>query len=145
MMIAPMIVRNAKMILSACWLAAAAPLLLILIVRQLQGFYDVPSTDPKEVWNWVSQFVVPGVTLIVGAWTVSASPSDAKPVDHPWVFWAAISMSAFYFVVLYLVVALQAGSPQPWPETFKQSALFLGIIQGVVIAVVGKFFIESAR
>src|SRR5262245_24485063 len=138
-------VRNAKMSLSLLWLLAAAPLLLILIVRQLQGFYDAPNTDPKEVWNWVSQFVLPGFTLIAGAWTVSASPSDSKTVENSWVFWAAIGMSVLYLVILYLVVALQAGSQLPWPETFKQSALFLGLIQGVVIAVLGKFFIESAR
>ena len=140
-----MIVRHAKMALSLLWMLAAAPILLILILRQLQGFYDTPNTDPKEVWNWVSQFVLPGVTLVVGAWTVSASPSDQRPIDNPWVFWAAIGMSAFYFIVLYLVVGLQGTTQQPWPETFKQSALFLGIIQGAVIAVLGKFFIESAR
>ena len=140
-----MIVRHAKMSLSMLWMFAVAPILLILILRQLDGFYDTPNTDPKEVWNWVSQFVLPGITLVAGAWTVSASPSDQKPIDNSWVFWAAIGMSAFYFIVLYLVIGLQGATQQPWPETFKQSALFLGIIQGAVIAVVGKFFIESAR
>jgi hypothetical protein len=140
-----MIVRTAKMSLSLLWLVAVAPLILILILRQMEGFYDIPSTDPKDVWSWVSQFVLPGVTLVAGAWTVSTSSADKGPVGNPSVFWIAMGMSAFYLVVLYLVVALQAGSSAPWPETFKQSALYLGIIQGAVIGIVGKFFIESAR
>jgi hypothetical protein len=140
-----MTIRTAKMCLSLLWIGAIGPLLLILIYRQLSGFYDAPNTDHREVWNWVSQFVVPGATLLAGAWTVSVSSSDEKPVGNSWVFWVAVGMSVFYFVVLYLVVSVQASSQQPWPETFKQSALFLGIIQGAVIGVLGKFFIESAK
>src|SRR5215469_16682766 len=120
-----MIVRTAKMSLSLLWLVAVAPLILILILRQMEGFYDVPDTDPKDVWSWVSQFVLPGVTLMAGAWTVSTSSADRGPVENPAVFWIAIGMSAFYLAVLYVVVATQATTTQPWPETFKQSALYL--------------------
>jgi hypothetical protein len=140
-----MIVRTAKMSLSVLWLIAIAPLILILILRQMSGFYNTPNTDLKDVWSWVSQFVLPGLTLMAGAWTVSSSPADGGPVENPIVFWIAVGMSAFYLAVLYVVVALQAGTDQPWPETFKQSALYLGIVQGAVIGVVGKFFIESGR
>src|SRR5262245_4119054 len=139
-------VSKAKMCLSIFWLLAIAPLLLILILRQLNGFYDGDAkSDSREVWNWVSQFVLPGLTLIAGAWTVSASPSDEKLVAHQWVFWAAVGMSMFYLTVLYLVIGMQATSALPWPETFKQSALYLGLMQGALIAVLGKFFIEAAR
>jgi hypothetical protein len=140
-----MTIRKAKMCLSVLWLCAIAPLLLILIYRQLNGFYDAPNTDHKEVWSWVSQFVLPGATLLAGAWTVSASSSEKRRIANTWVFWLAIGMSLFYFAVLYLVVSAQASSQQPWPETFKQSALFLGIIQGALIGVLGKFFIETAK
>jgi formate hydrogenlyase subunit 3/multisubunit Na+/H+ antiporter MnhD subunit len=140
-----MTVRTARTILSVLWLAFAAPLLLILIVRQLNGFYDSPGSDIRELWNWVGQFVLPGITLIAGAWTVSTSPSDGKPVDNFMVFWAAIGMSVFYFVVLYLVIASQASTTHNWSESLKESALYLGLFQGAIIAVIGKFFIESAR
>jgi hypothetical protein len=135
-------VRSSKMWLSIGWLAVVTPLLIILILRQLNEFY---GNDPKEVWSWVSQFVLPGLTLLAGAWTVSASPSDQKPLDNPAVFWVALILSIFYLGVLYLVVATQATSNVPWGEVFKQSALYLGLIQGLVIAVLGKFFIESGR
>jgi cellobiose-specific phosphotransferase system component IIC len=137
-----MTVRHAKSWLSIGWMCAAAPLVILLVLRQLNGFY---GSDPKDVWSWFSQFVLPALTLLVGAWTVSASPSDEKQIDNPAVFWAAVVLSAFYVVLLYVVVGNQAASSQPWSEQFKQSALFLGIIQGLVVGVLGKFFIESNR
>jgi hypothetical protein len=137
-----MTVRNAKSWLSIGWLCAVGPLLTILVLRQLYGFY---GSDPKDVWNWFSQFALPALTLLGGAWTVSASPSDQKPIDNPMVFWIAVVLSVFYIAFLYMVVGIQAFSTQSWSEVFKQSALFLGILQGLVIGVLGKFFIESSR
>jgi len=137
-----MTVRGAKLWLSGGWMAAMAPLVIILILRQLDGFY---GSDPKEVWSWFSQFVLPALTLLGGAWTVAAAPSDQKQIDNTIVFWVAVAMSAFYIVLLYVVIGKQPTSPLPWQDQFKQSALFLGIIQGLVIGVLGKFFIESSR
>jgi hypothetical protein len=137
-----MTVRGAKLRLSIGWMAALAPLVVILVLRQLDGFY---GDDPKDVWSWFSQFVLPALTLLGSAWTVSASPNDQKPIDNPTVFWIATALSVFYLVLLYVVIGNQASSSQPWAEQFKQSALFLGIFQGLVIGVLGKFFIESGR
>jgi hypothetical protein len=137
-----MTARNAKSWLSVGWFCAVAPLVIILVLRQLNDFY---GGDAKDVWNWFSQFVVPALTLLGGAWTVSASPTDDKQIDRPMVFWIAVVLSLFYIALLYVVIGMQTWSSMPWQEQFKQSALFLGVIQGLVIAVVGKFFIESAR
>ncbi len=130
------------MALSIGWSCAVAPLVVILVLRQLNGYY---GDDPKEVWNWFTQFVLPATTLLAGAWTVTAAPSDKNPIDNPVVFWVAAVLSAFYLIMLYVVIGMQARSALSWQELFKQSALFLGILQGLVIAVVGKFFIESGR
>jgi len=137
-----MTVRGAKLWLSVGWTAAMAPLVVILILRQLEGFY---GNDAKEVWSWFSQFVLPALTLLAGAWTVATSPSEQRPIGNTVVFWVAVAMSIFYIVLLYVVIGKQPTSPLPWQEQFKQSALFLGIIQGLVIGVLGKFFIESNR
>jgi len=137
-----MTVRSAKLWLSVGWMGVLAPLVIILILRQLDGFY---GNDAKEVWSWFSQFVLPALTLLAGAWSVSASPTDQKPIDNPMVFWIAVALSVFYIALLYVVIGQQPLSPVPWQEQFKQSALFLGVFQGLVIGVVGKFFIESGR
>jgi hypothetical protein len=137
-----MTVQGAKLWLSIGWLAAMAPLVIVLILRQLDGFY---GSDPKDVWSWFGQFVLPALTLLGGAWSVAAVPSDRKPVDNPIVFWIAVAISVFYIVLLYVVIGKQPFSPLAWQDQFKQSALFLGVIQGLLIGVLGKFFIESGR
>jgi hypothetical protein len=137
-----MTVRGAKLWLSIGWMIALAPLVVILVLRQLNDFY---GSDAKEVWSWFSQFVLPALTLLGGAWAVSASPNDQKPIDNPMVFWIAGALSVFYIVLLYVVIGKQPTSSLAWQEQFKQSALFLGVFQGLVIGVLGKFFIESGR
>jgi hypothetical protein len=137
-----MTVRGAKMALSIGWLLAVAPLIIVLVLRQLGGYY---GANPKEVWNWFTQFVLPALTLLAGAWTVTTAPGDKSRFDNSFVFWLAAALSAFYVALLYFVIGMQTWSQLPWQEVFKQSALFLGILQGLVIGVVGKFFIESGR
>jgi uncharacterized membrane protein YadS len=80
--------------------------------------------------------------LLAGVWTVSASSKDRKKIGNPMVFWVAVILSGFYLTLLYLTVANLVGSQQPLNQ-LKDSALFLGIIQALVIGVLGKFFIES--
>jgi hypothetical protein len=137
-----MTVRAAKLWLSTGWICILAPLVIILVLRQLDGFY---GNDAKEVWSWFGQFVLPALTLLGGAWSVAATPNDKNPIENPMVLWIAVALSAFYIVLLYIVIGKQPWSPLPWQEQFKQSALFLTILQGLVIGVLGKFFIESGR
>jgi hypothetical protein len=137
-----MTVRNAKLWLSVGWMCALGPLVVILVLRQLDGFY---GNDAKDVWGWFSQFVLPALTLLGGAWSVTASANDSKPIENPIVFWIAAGLSVFYLVLLYVVIGKQPLSAMPWQDQFKQSALFLGVFQGLVIGVLGKFFIESGR
>ena len=136
-----MTVGQAKSWLSIGWLIAVGPLIVVLVLRQQTGFF---GDDPKAVWSWFSQFVLPALTLLAGAWTVSASPNDLKQLHSPMIFWVAIVLSIFYVVLLYVVIANLVGSLQPLAQ-LKDSALFLGVLQGLVIGVLGKFFIESGR
>ncbi|MBK5959644.1 hypothetical protein CCR97_15730 [Rhodoplanes elegans] len=135
-----MTVRTAKIALTALWGVAIMPLLLILILRQLNGFY---GSEAQAAWTWVAQYVFPGMTLIGGAWTVTDHPEDAEKRASTVVVWGALVLSAFYLLVLYLVLGAQArGSLE---DVLQGSGLFLGLIQGVVVGWLGKFFIEAKR
>jgi cellobiose-specific phosphotransferase system component IIC len=136
-----MTVGQAKSWLSIGWLIAVGPLIVVLVLRQQNGFF---GNDAKDVWSWFSQFVLPALTLLGGAWTVSTSPNDQKAIGNKFVFSVAVTLSIFYLALLYLVVASQVGSAQPVNQ-LKDSGLFLGIIQALVIGVLGKFFIENSR
>ncbi len=93
-----MTIKTAKIALTALWGVCAIPLLLVLVLRQLNGFY---GDQAQAAWSWAAQFVFPNLTLIGGAWSVAGSPEDDKPLGSAIVFWGAMIVSAFYIVILY--------------------------------------------
>jgi hypothetical protein len=135
-----MTIKTAKLTLTALWAAAAIPLLFILILRQINGFY---GDEPQAAWTWAAQFVFPNLTLIGGAWTVTEPPEDTKPSCSGIVFWGAVIVSAFYISILYIVLGTHVGGSGR--SSFEQSSLFLGLIQSLVVGWLGKFFIEAKR
>ena len=137
-----MTVKRAKATLTLIWLLAALPLLSILILRQLNGFY---GTDAKAAWTWAAQYLFPQLTLIMGAWSVSRSPNEGKRLSSSITFWIAIALSLFYLFALYLVAGAQAGAEQTWQSVFEQSGLFLSLFQALIIGLLGKFFVEIRR
>ena len=137
-----MTIKTAKLSLSLLWVVAAIPLMFLLIMRQLNGDF---GDNSKAVWTWAAQFLFPNLTLIGGAWSVAASPNDDKPMSSVFVFWAAIALSLFYIVVLYLVLGAQEASSAAPQTVYEQSALFLVLIQALIIGWLGKFFVESGR
>lgn len=137
-----MTVKKAKTALTMLWVIVTMPLLLLLIMRQLNGFY---GTDAKAVWTWAAQYLFPPLTLIGSAWAVAQTPGEGKRIAAPIVFWVAIVMSLAYLCALLLVAGAQAGEGQSWQSVFEQSGLFLSLFQALLIGWLGKFFIESRR
>jgi hypothetical protein len=137
-----MTIKTAKVALSLIWVIAAIPLMLVLIMRQISGEFD---DSAKSAWTWAGQFLFPNLTLIGGAWSVTASPNEDKPMSSVLVFWIAIALSLFYLLVLYLVLGWQQTSSESPQSVYEQSAQFLVLIQALVVGWLGKFFIESGR
>ena len=113
---------------------------MVLVLRQVNGFY---GDQAQAAWSWAAQFVFPNLTLIGGAWSVAGSPEDDKPLGSAIVFWGAMIVSAFYIVILYIVLGAQASGSMR--ASLEQSGLFLGLIQALVVGWMGKFFIEAKR
>lgn len=72
---------------------------------------------------------------------MAGSPEDDKPLGSAIVFWGAMIVSAFYIVILYIVLGAQASGSMR--ASLEQSGLFLGLIQALVVGWMGKFFIEA--
>jgi len=103
------------------------------------------GADAKAAWTWVAQYLFPPLTLIAGAWSVTASPGDRSKMSSPVIYWGAVFLSLFYIVVLYLVIGAQAGGEQTWQAVFEQSGLFLSLFEAFIIGWLGKLFIEIKR
>lgn len=140
-----MTIGRARAALSLLWVGAGGPLLLLMVARSVTGFYGKDNNELLEVWAWVATLLLPMLGLIVAAWSAGGSHGDDKPVRSMAVFWGALLFSAFYLATLYLVVVLEPPAPDPWATVFRTSGWYLGFFQALVVAAIGKFFIENVH
>jgi hypothetical protein len=134
------IIRRARTTLSLIWVCGALPLVFLLIARSINRFY---SEELMEVWSWVSQLLIPILAIVVSSWSVKGVSGDTSPVHSPVVFWGALALSVAYILALYLVVTLEPIYEVTWVRVFQTSGIYLGVVQGVVLLALGKFFIEN--
>jgi hypothetical protein len=140
-----MTIGRARASLSLLWVFAGGPLLLLMVARSVTGFYGKESGELLEIWAWVATLLLPMLGLIVAAWSAGGAQGDDKPVRSTVVFWGAFLFSVFYLFTLYLVVALEPPAPDPWANVFRTSGWYLGFFQALVVAAIGKFFIENVH
>jgi hypothetical protein len=140
-----MTIGRARATLSLLWVFAGGPLLLLMVARSVTGFYGSESNELLEVWAWIATLLLPMLGLIVAAWSAGGAHGDNKPVRSTVVFWGALLFSVFYLSTLYLVVALEPPAPEPWVNVFRTSGWYLGFFQALVVAAIGKFFIENVH
>jgi hypothetical protein len=98
-----------------------------------------------DAWTWLVQLLFPVLGIIIAAWSVTGSDADDTPVRSQYVFWCALVLSLFYLATIYVVVGLEPQSKDDWLTVFHNSGIYLGFFQGIVVAALGKFFIENVH
>ena len=140
-----MSVQRARDVLSILWVMVSGPLVLFLIARSVSGYYGHEPEKIIDLWSWVFQFLFPVLGIIVAAWSVGAVRSQKKSIHSMPVFWGALILSVFYLFALWLVVVLEPFSEAQWSAVFRNSGIYLGPVQGIVVTALGKFFIENVH
>ena len=90
-------VGTARAILSATWILASIPLILILTLQTLLGVFE---TDWDKPWGWLVQLLFPILGIIVGVWTVSESEVDTVRIASTVVFWGTMLFSLCYLAMI---------------------------------------------
>ena len=130
--------------LAILWFAGAAVPFAILLASTSR-FMEYPG-GLEEVWGWFSQTLLPTLALIVGVLvTESRGQASAKRKADGFLFVFAFVLSSVYLLVVTLTVLVQPFftiTPGPW---FKWSSLWLGVLQGLVSAFLGAFYVKPAR
>ncbi|MHB8272309.1 hypothetical protein [Bradyrhizobium sp.] len=137
-----MTVQRARAALSLIWVMLVGPLVLLFVARSVMRFYPGELLD---AWTWLVQLLFPVLGIIIAAWSVTGSDADDTPVRSQYVFWCALVLSLFYLATIYVVVGLEPQSKDDWLTVFHNSGIYLGFFQGVVVAALGKFFIENVH
>jgi hypothetical protein len=132
--------------LSILWFVSSAILIMLFIAFTFLGRFDSKN---EEAWAWLSQNIIPTLTLMVGTFYINVNQStDDKKID---IFYYRLcyAMSVFYMAVLFATILF---SPIVFEvkhisiiELFQESKIFLIIIQGIMTYTLGLFFVKENK
>jgi hypothetical protein len=132
-------IRRARGIISLFWISSCGLLIILVSFQTILGKY---GHDWEIVWSWLSPLIFPILSLVVAVWTLSKNPVEEKEVQSLPIFWGALLLSIFYMILLWGVILLEPLSELSWTDILKWSGWYLGPVQGVVAAAIGKLFVE---
>jgi hypothetical protein len=133
--------RACKRKLAILWFSSAGVMLITFVLQTIFGHYGTHSDD---AWAWLLPTIMPTLSLIIAVLVAEAvGKSDEDRTSDRFMFHLAFILSAGYLVMVALTVFLQPFAENPPVETFKQSSLWLGPVQGLVTAALGVFFVQQ--
>lgn len=135
-----MTIKRARTIFSIAWIGGTLPLVILIQIRMLKGFY---LGDWTELLSWVTHLVLPGAAVVISSWFVTGGQSGSQQVSMPVTFWGGLILSTVYVFLLYAVVLFEPAYELEWTEVFRLSGFYLGLFQGLVLLALGKFYIEN--
>jgi hypothetical protein len=135
---------KARTRLGFVWFPLAGVLVLLLAVQSLNEVYGDAA---QKVWGWALPNFLPTLALMTAVFSEDAlrpAPSDARYVRRGFCA-LAMALSLFYLALLFLAVLaplFAGGAPtlERRLAAMEMSNLWLGPIQGLVIATVSALF-----
>jgi len=132
--------------LARLWFLLSGLLLIIMLVQILSGKY---SNYYLDAGSWFSQTVIPTLSVITTALVYTNIKREKfinRKVDE-FYYKAVRNISIFYFLLIFLIIAMQSTAYKTIGlnglELLQTSSFFLGLLQGLLNAFIGIFFIKS--
>jgi hypothetical protein len=126
------------------WLALAAPLLFLALLQVMLAKNGADVADELNALGWLFQLIVPTATVMIAPMTISHHKiTSKKEVENRMIYYVGVALIIFYFVCLYSFILLEPYSELPIAKIFLLSSWFLVPIQGILITILSRFFIED--
>ena len=141
--------EDARWALGKVWFIGAALIGTLLIIQSLAGVYE---GRVQAVWGWAVPNIMPTLSLMIGVFAAAALQehveSDSMRVRQPF-FKLAVGLSIFHLIAVAGTIFAQpflgtiAGSSANPMTLFDISNIWLGLLQGMVAAVIGALFFSK--
>ena len=133
-------IEKARWRLALVWFLGCGFMFLMLVAMSIR---DTFGDQTPRVWGWALPNFLPTLALMISVFAADAlSPYNSKwaSVRAPF-FYLAVSMSAFYILLMLIQIFY-------WPipdvplrlERLEMSTMWLGPLQGLVVALLGTLF-----
>lgn len=134
------------------WLLMSAAIFIIFLIQTLLNRY---TSHVKEVWQWVFQYMLPAITLMLGVLIAQMRATASAAKADIFYYRLALGISWFFLGLLFLssmIVPLihtqqnqqlAIGDQKNILEAFKTYDNILLPIQGVVMLCLGLFFTKQ--
>jgi hypothetical protein len=133
---------RARAILAAVWMVMSIPLIVIIFLQTLNDNYEQWDTG----FGWLIPLVFPVLSFMFATYTISETATDRVVLRSLHGFVLSTVASIFYLTLLYVVVLSMPREEEKLrfyiEHNMKPSSWYLGTVQGLVIALVGKFFLD---
>ena len=133
---------RARAILAAVWMVMSIPLIVIIFLQTLNDNYEQWDTG----FGWLIPLVFPVLSFMFATYTIAETATDRVVLRNLHGFILSTVASIFYLTLLYVVVLSMPREEEKLrfyvEHNMKPSSWYLGTIQGLVIALVGKFFLD---
>ena len=140
-----MTVTTARRRLAMMWLGVGSLLFILFLGQTLFGRKF--GSNLMDAWGWFLPNIIPTLSLIVGSLVQEQrTPSPKAGQADKFLFWLAIGVSAFYFLVLFMVIighVFVGAEELNTLEFLNHSSVILGPLQGLAAASIGAFFIKA--
>ena len=137
-----MTLGRARAILSISWVAMTIPLVALIFIQTLHDNYEEWDTG----FGWLIPLVFPVLSFIFATYTVGETEKDRLVLRSLHGFVLCLVASIFYLSLLYVIVVSMPREPLQLKNyiehKMRPSSWYLGTIQGLVVILVGKFFLE---
>jgi hypothetical protein len=142
-----MTVGRAKSIISYIWLVLGIILFANVTYLTIIGRFRFSQHDWDAGLAWVIPLVFPVLGFIVPTWTLAETRKDRVVLKDTVVFFAAVFLSLVYLLSMFVILwrlPLEIREIEEYVnDVMRTSSWFLGTLQALIVAVVGKFFLEE--
>jgi hypothetical protein len=134
----------ARGVLLWVWTLLALPLIFIVTLQTINGKYGAKW---DEGFAWLAPLILPTLAVMYATVTVRQTDKDRVEVANRHVFHLALTASAAYLFLLYLVIGIAPTDAEAFQQfandTMGHTELIFSVIQSLVLVLVGKFFLED--